>query len=358
MATFEKRILRDGTAQYRVKIRVKGFPSVSGSFERLTDAKRWAQKVEVEMRDRKYSQPFDQRIFTLTQAFEKYSTHLKYENPRRLKEICLILSWWNAQIGGMQVSELNKSKLLECRQALLTEDIGKPHKPRYRGNATVNRYVSVLNTVMNYVSGQLEWIDENPIRNIKNLTESKGRNRYLNDEERKSLLSACRRSSNPYLYPIVVLAISCGARKSEISTIKWESVDLDKGIIVLNKTKNKETRILHLHGEAYEEIKALYNKRDISDKFVFSSKTNHNKSAEFKTSWYTALKRANLSNFKFHDLRHTAASYLAMNGANTKDIAQILGHKSLEMTNRYAHLCDSHTSVVIESMNERIFGRK
>jgi integrase len=72
--------------------------------------------------------------------------------------------------------------------------------------------------------------------------------------------------------------------------------------------------------------------------------------------WQKALKTAGIENFRFHDLRHSAASYLAMNGATLPEIAGVLGHKSLQMVGRYAHLSEAHTANVVERMNAKIFG--
>lgn len=91
--------------------------------------------------------------------------------------------------------------------------------------------------------------------------------------------------------------------------------------------------------------------------FVFPGRTEKtsNKPLDFQRAWMTALKRASLEDFRFHDLRHTAASYLAMNGAGLREIADILGHKTLAMVQRYAHLTEDHKSAVINRMATAIF---
>jgi integrase len=83
---------------------------------------------------------------------------------------------------------------------------------------------------------------------------------------------------------------------------------------------------------------------------------NSAKPIDLRTPWETALKNAGIEDFRFHDLRHSAASYLAMNGASLAEIAEVLGHKTLQMVRRYAHLSEAHTTNVVASMNEKIFG--
>ena len=99
--------------------------------------------------------------------------------------------------------------------------------------------------------------------------------------------------------------------------------------------------------------------------YVFPSKkvTKNNKTGEYmyqpidiRTAWENALLKARIENFRFHDLRHSAASYLAMNGASLAEIADVLGHKTLQMVKRYAHLSETHTSSVVKKMNDKIFG--
>ena len=84
--------------------------------------------------------------------------------------------------------------------------------------------------------------------------------------------------------------------------------------------------------------------------------TIEKRTTDIQTAWENALKRAEIEDFRFHDLRHSAASYLAMNGASIAEIAEVLGHKTLQMVKRYAHLSEAHTAKVVQSMNERIFG--
>ena len=109
-----------------------------------------------------------------------------------------------------------------------------------------------------------------------------------------------------------------------------------------------------LHGLALELLTDLSKIRHIGGNAVFAS--DEGAPVSIAKPWATVLRKAEIANFRFHDLRHTAASYMAMNGATTIDIAAILGHKTLQMVKRYSHLADSHASTVVESMNTKIFG--
>ena len=110
-----------------------------------------------------------------------------------------------------------------------------------------------------------------------------------------------------------------------------------------------------LTGIALELMQQHAMERNHDSVFVFPSR-NGRKPADIRTSWEEAVERAEIEDFHFHDLRHSAASYLAMNGATPSEIAEILGHKTLDMVKRYAHLSEAHTAGVVARMNEKIFG--
>ena len=129
--------------------------------------------------------------------------------------------------------------------------------------------------------------------------------------------------------------------------------------ITLLRTKNGECRVVPLVGKAYELIKNLYLKLEPEGKeLVFPSPNNPLQSISSRTAWETSVKRAKIKDFRFHDLRHSTASYLAMNGASLLEIADILGHKTLQMVKRYSHLSEDHKADVLERMNKKMFGQR
>jgi integrase len=204
------------------------------------------------------------------------------------------------------------------------------------------------------------WIEDSPMRKVTKPKESRGRVRFLSDEERNRLLKACRESSNPYLYPVVVLALSTGMRRGEIMDLTWDKVDLSRGRAILHETKNGDYRAAPLAGHALELLKELAKVRRIDSNLLFPSKEiqpqKPQKPVDLRDPWDAAVERAGIHDFRFHDLRHSAASYLAMNGASLSEIAEVLGHKTLQMVKRYAHLSEGHTASVVASMNQKIFG--
>ncbi len=194
------------------------------------------------------------------------------------------------------------------------------------------------------------------MRKISKLSEPRGRVRFLDDDERERLLEACKALASPYLHILVVLALSTGARHGELINLRWSDIDWQRRVITLHDTKNKERRLLPLVHYALKLMEAHSKVRNIASDLVFPSPSNPMKVWDSRSSWVSVLKKANIQDFRFHDLRHSCASYLAMNGASIAEIAEVLGHKTLQMVKRYAHLSEAHTAKVVQRMNERIFG--
>jgi integrase len=143
---------------------------------------------------------------------------------------------------------------------------------------------------------------------------------------------------------------------SELLSLTWPNVDFQRSIIRLLETKNGESRAVPLTGFALKEIQRLAKVRRIDSLYVFPGR-NEASPVNLWGAWRYAILRAGIENFRFHDLRHSAASYLAMNGASLAEIAEVLGHKTLSMVKRYTHLSEQHTARVVERMNTAIFDK-
>lgn len=239
----------------------------------------------------------------------------------------------------------------QYKDKLLTE---KTVQGKKRSHATVVRYLAILSHLFTIASKEWGWATDNPVLLISKTREAKGRVRFLDEAERQALLKSCEESKNSNLYIIVILALSTGMRLGEILNLTWDRVDVQKGRIILEETKNGERRQVPLAGKALEIIKRHEIKRIICSKFLFPDTKTYKKPTDIRSAWNAALKRSGIKNFRFHDLRHCCASYLAMNGCSIVEIAGVLGHKTLQMAKRYSHLSDSHLSDAVSRMNEKI----
>lgn len=352
MANIESRRAQDGSQSYRVKVRLRGHAATTATFSRLTDARRWAQDTESAIRAGRYFQSTEARRHTVGDLVDRYVAEVLPRKPKNASSTALQLAWWKAKLGTCTLADLSGPVIAQYRDRLLstTTRRGKPMSP-----STVVRYLAALSHALTVGVRDWGWLDDSPMRKVSKPREPRGRERFLSDAERERLLATCKASTSRFLYPVVVLAISTGMRAGEIMTLRWEQVDLARGHIVLTETKNGLSRGVPLVGHALEAMMDLAKVRRIDTKLIFYGR-DPSKPVDLKKPWTTAVAKAGLVDFRFHDLRHTAASYLAMNGASSIEIAAVLGHKTLTMVRRYSHLANSHTAAVVTAMNNKIFG--
>jgi len=357
MANIQKRTAKDGKASYRALVRIKGFPLQSATFERVTDAKKWVQSTESAIRENRHFKTSEAKRHTLAEMLDRYARDVLSKTPKKEIDQLHQLNWWKAEIGSYALADVTPSLIAQYRDKLAG---GLTHYKTPRTPATVNRYMAALSVAFTTAVKEWGWLDDTPMRKVTKGKEARGRVRFLSDDERVRLLKACKESSNSYLYPVVVLALSTGMRQGEIMGLTWDVVDLNRGRAILHETKNGERRAVAITGHALEQLKELAKVRRIDSNLLFPSKEARpqkiQKGMDLRVPWLAALKNAGIEDFKFHDLRHSAASYLAMNGASLAEIAEVLGHKTLQMVKRYAHLSEGHTARVVESMNTKIFG--
>lgn len=357
MASIEKRTNKDGVNIYRVKVRLKGYPVQTASFERLTDAKKWSQHTEAAIREGRHFKTSEAKRHTLAELIDRYIRDILPQNHKKVRDCLPHLIWWKDAIGSHTLADVTPALIAECRDKLAgTVTVrGKLYAP-----ATVLRYMSALSHSFTIAVKEWGWIDDTPMRKVNKPSLPRGRVRFLSDDERVRLLKSCKESNNSYLYPVVVLALSTGMRQGEIMGLTWDVVDLNRGRAILHETKNGERRAVAITGHALELLRELGKVRRIESNLLFPAKGNASqkpqKPMDLRTPWEAVVKKAELQDFRFHDLRHSAASYLAMNGASLAEIAEVLGHKTLQMVKRYAHLSEGHTARVVESMNQKIFG--
>jgi integrase len=144
-------------------------------------------------------------------------------------------------------------------------------------------------------------------------------------------------------------------RQGEILRLKWSDVDFARRQLVIHESKNNERRVVPVVSQAYKVLREYGKVRKIDSEQIFPEGAKSGLQA-IRKAWEAVLKEAKIEDFRFHDLRHSAASYLAMNGATLAEIAEVLGHKTLQMVKRYSHMSDAHTAGVVERMNSKIFG--
>jgi integrase len=261
-------------------------------------------------------------------------------------------------LGTCRLADIRPQMIASFREQLVREPGNTGKK---RSSATVNRYLATLSAVFSFAQlDEVRWTDHNPVRSVKRKPEPRGRERFLSrpvdspDSELDRLLAACRKSRNRDLYDLVVLALLTGMRESEILGLRRSYVHLPEGGLTLppEVTKTKQPRFVPLVGEALTIAEArVKTKRD----YLFGETGRRNASPDQppafpRKAWATALSTARIEDFRFHDLRHTHGSYLAMTGATTRELMGALGHKTTAMAARYSHLANAHKREVAERL--------
>lgn len=240
-----------------------------------------------------------------------------------------------SNLGQYSLAALSADLIAEFRDSRLGEG---------KANNTVRLELALLSHM--YTIAIKEWglgLIANPVLNVRKPSPGQGRNRRLNGDEEKRLLEACDAHSNPFLGWIVRLALYTAMRKSEITSLTREQVNLEKRTLLLPDTKNNSVRTVPLTNKAFKTIKdALQHPiRPIDTNLIFAGEPGKNgkrKPYVINRVWVQALKRAGITRLRFHDLRHEATSRFVEAGLSDQEVASITGHKSMQMLRRYTHL--------------------
>lgn len=311
MASIQKRTNPKGTS-YRVFIRKRGAKTITKVLATKKLAVEFALKAESDMQMQQYYGGRSNRLL-FSELVESYM--LNGYKGSRPKEQASKLNFW--------VNVFNSKYVLE----ISTTDIrrGLDSLPSGLANATINRYKAVVSVVLGYACNHFD-LPANPAKGITSLPENNARVRFLSNDERSCLFEACRASkwNKPYL--LVLVAITTGTRRGELLSLRWNSLDIDKQTAYVLTSKNGEPKVLPLTQSVIKELQK-FNLNDSS--LIFASEIKPDKPYFFFKQWNRVREEAELVDFRFHDLRHTTASYLAQNGATLLEIAGVLGHKQI-----------------------------
>ena len=251
------------------------------------------------------------------------------------------LAYWVRVMGDVRVCDLDSDAIADALDQLAAENIrkycGRDDTDRAifrehgrRSAATVNRYRQALSAVLTWAQHKRltpkDW--HHPVRPLKSQRENNARVRFLSADERQRLLAAAMISAWPKLYLLILLAITTGARRGELLGPRYRDIDLQMRTASVAVTKNGEPRVLPLTDAVLTEIKRHGSRR--LDAPVFPGRFRTDQPYAIEEAWRRCMRNARIKNFRFHDLRHSCASYLAQNGAGLLEIAEVLGHKSLK----------------------------
>lgn len=317
MATFRKR----GPYQWQAMVRKKGQPLQTRTFETRIQAEQWARAIEVEM---------DKGVFV--SRAEAESTTLRELLERYLGEVTPLKKGAAPETNRLRAL-MRHPLALRFVATLRGVDIARFRDERLRkvSSGTVKRDLVLLGHVFEVARKEWGIHVHNPVRDIKLPTDGRPRNRRLQAGEESQLLAACQAARNPWLLPIVQLALETAMRQGELIRLHWEHIDLTRRTAHLPDTKNGEAQTVPLSTTAIQVLRGLL--RSLRGE-VFPSITTE----AIKRAYIRAVRRASIDDLRFHDLRHEATTRLFEKGLNIMEVASITGHKDLRMLRRYTHL--------------------
>lgn len=299
---------------------------------------------------------------TVSELIDAYMCAYKGRDPGRAAR----LVEWDRRLGTVPLDQISDDhvfrELAEYESSPARIYMGRDveGKPIYRAKgpraaSTVNRFRDALAAVCSWGKRQRRvpkgW--KNPFEEIGKHKEPEGRVRFLSDDERTRLLAACAAQPWPRLRVMVLLSIITGARRGELEGLRWRDVKSERAEIHLAQTKNDQPRVLVATPGVMQDLMAFETEDQkrfgigTSAQLVFHSPRRPDVPFNFEKQWRAALAASHVRKFRWHDLRHTCASYLAQQNATLLEIAEVLGHRQLAMTRRYAHLTTQHKRALV-----------
>jgi integrase len=248
-------------------------------------------------------------------------------NLRSIEDVRRICRNLDPYLGGLTLDQISGDVVWSVIQG----EMAKGNKP-----ATVNRYLATVRCLLRMARDEWQWIDTFP--KIRLLTGEVERDRWLTSEDADKLIAACP----DHLAALVRFALATGCRAREITGLEWERVDLDRHTAWLNETKNGTPRGVPLNRDA---IAVLERERGKHPRFCFTFRGEPIRWQVSNSAWLTALAKAEIRNFRFHDLRHTWASWHRQAGTSCDELKDLGGWKSRSMVDRYAKYATEHLAV-------------
>jgi integrase len=326
MATIIKR-----GEKYQCRVRLKG-QTFSQNFTTKRDAQAWGREQEAAIQRGQVS---DAKV-TLAEVIDRYIEEVNPEPDRQTK-----LKWYKDHMGHKRLTDCRKADFVNARKEvakLRNKRTGEPLSV-----ASVNRYTMAMSAVLTRAVDEWFLLETNPAR-IKQLAEKNARDRILTDDEQTRLIDAAEQSEEHSLLPMMLMAMGSGARAGELTNLRWGDVDLEQGIAILRDTKNGDSRAIPVQGYALDALKEMRNRdgaTPIGSSYVFRNNTGRTP-FHYHKAWDAARSQAGIKDFRFHDLRHTAASLVAMAGRSLGEVGALLGHRSTQTTKRYSHYAKDH----------------
>jgi integrase len=326
---------------YDFRIRTVRYRGVIPEAMTKAQAEKAEAKIRLEIYEGKFGAEASNTRFS--DFVEKVFLPWSRSNKRTFRDDVLngrVLCGYFGSKSFIQISPLLIEKFKGERRDSMTR-YGRQRRP-----ATVNRELATLSRIFSLAIDNGVLVS-NPCRKVRKLREDNERTRYLTWEEEQKLMAALT-GLRQHIIPIVRMAIHTGMRRGELLNLRWQYIDFARGIIHVTNTKTNRNRDVPMNSEVREILLGL--QCGLCEGYVFKNPKTGEKLNDIKKAFNSAVREAGITDFKFHDLRHTAGTRLADAGADAFTIAEVLGHGSLQMTKRYTHATDERKRRAVESL--------
>lgn len=343
---YVRKIKRKKGTIYKAEVRIKGHDPLYQTFDRLSDAQRWGEETETLLRSGGYIGDTAPGDMTFEKALNRYELEVSSKKrPNTQAREITSATKLRKSFSGLSLKEITPARVAAFRDERL-----KTVSP-----STLQKDLALLSHL--YTIARSEWALEvnNPVASIRKPATSNGRLRLLSKDEARHLLEICKKSRNKKLYQYVQLLLHTGMRPSEAAGLIWGQIDIDARIIDLTITKTKPRRV-PLTIMAVEIMLVIMPEKCVKSMPIFlpdnvSTTVQRRPNLFFRRAFDNAVKKAKIEDFNMHDLRHTAASYLLMAGVDLRTLADILGHSTMQMVQRYTHLLDDHKLKAVDRID-------
>lgn len=278
----------------------------------------------------------DRPTYTWDQAGIRWLDETQHKNTHQ--DDVSKLTWLQQFLRGKILMEISRDEIISIGEI----------KKRESSAATANRYLALIRAILNKACDEWEWIDKAP--KVRMYKEIKRRVRWITADQVKILLDELP----PHQKIVTVFALSTGLRQANILNLTWQQVDLKRKTawIYGDQAKGKED----IHVSLSEHVVTLLRTQlENHPEYVFTYRKKPIRNINTR-AWRKALERAGIANFRWHDLRHTWASWLVQNGTPLYDLQEMGGWQSSEMVRRYAHLAPANLSRHAEVVSSILYG--
>ncbi len=338
---------KNGRWYYKFQIRGRQYHKAIPEATDLKSAKKAEAIIRAELLQGKFKLAEGQGEMLFTKLVDCYIDYANTNNSSPKSSIS-VANRFRKYFSNKKLCEITPNAIDRYRKEQKSQFKDKKEKKPI-SNTTINRELEIIRKMFNIAIDNGWYYDTNPASSkvVKKLREDNKIERFLDPKEEKVLLKHCV-GEHSYMKPIIICALNTGMRKGEILSLKWDCVNFKDGFVTLLHTKSNKVRKIPISSYLKPIFKDL--KKEKCCDYVFSNPITKNRYSDLKRSFKRLCKNAKITNFRFHDLRHSAGTRMATSGIDLVVVQEILGHADIRTTMRYTHAVTERKLSAVEAL--------